>query len=65
MRCFRETPSEALENLGVPSRRESATAVSANLADAAENEEGALIRTLLDAGDDVNATRVDGMTALH
>ena len=40
-------------------------AVSANLADAAENEEGALIRTLLDAGNDVNATQVDGMTALH
>ena len=40
-------------------------AVSANLADAAENEEGALIRTLLGAGNDVNATQVDGMTALH
>ena len=35
------------------------------LADAAEKGKGALIRTLLDAGADVNAAQVDGMTALH
>ena len=35
------------------------------LADAAEHGDGALIRTLLDAGADVNAPQVDGMTALH
>src|SRR3989454_6709464 len=35
------------------------------LADAAEQRNSALIRTLLDAGADVNAAQVDGMTALH
>ena len=35
------------------------------LADAAEKGNGALIRTLLDRGADVNAPQVDGMTALH
>jgi ankyrin repeat protein len=35
------------------------------LADAAEQRNRALIRTLLDAGADVNAAQVDGMTALH
>ena len=35
------------------------------LADAAEHGNRALIRTLLDAGADVNARQVDGMTALH
>ena len=35
------------------------------LADAAEQGNGALIRTLLDGGADVNAPQVDGMTALH
>jgi ankyrin repeat protein len=35
------------------------------LADAAEQRNGALIRKLLGAGADVNATQVDGMTALH
>ena len=35
------------------------------LADAAERGDGALIRTLLDAGEDVTVAQVDGMTALH
>ena len=35
------------------------------LADAAEQRNRALIRTLLSAGADVNAAQVDGMTALH
>ena len=35
------------------------------LADAAERDNGALVRTLLDAGADVNIPQVDGMTALH
>ena len=35
------------------------------LAHAAEQGNGALIRTLLDGGADVNAPQVDGMTALH
>jgi ankyrin repeat protein len=35
------------------------------LADAAEHRNAALMRTLLDAGADVNAPQVDGMTALH
>ena len=35
------------------------------IADAAEHSEGALVRTLLDAGADVNTPQVDGMTALH
>ncbi len=37
----------------------------ATLADAAEQANGALVRTLLDGGADVNAPQVDGMTALH
>jgi ankyrin repeat protein len=40
-------------------------AEKAELADAAEQRNGALIRKLIDAGADVNATQVDGMTALH
>jgi ankyrin repeat protein len=35
------------------------------LADAAEQRNAALFRKLLDAGADVNAAQVDGMTALH
>ncbi len=35
------------------------------LADAAEQGNGALVRTLLEAGADVNIPQVDGMTALH
>ena len=35
------------------------------LADAAERGNSALVRTLLDAGANVNAPQVDGMTALH
>ena len=35
------------------------------LADAAEQRNKALVRTLLDAHTDVNAAQVDGMTALH
>jgi uncharacterized protein len=44
------------------------TAVAAEkaaLADAAEQRNSALVRKLLDARADVNATQVDGMTALH
>jgi ankyrin repeat protein len=44
------------------------TAVAAEkaaLADAAEQRNAALLRKLLDAGADVNAAQVDGMTALH
>ena len=37
----------------------------ATLADAAEQGQGKLVRTLLDAGADVNAPQVDGTTALH
>ncbi len=37
----------------------------APLADAAEKKDGASIRTLLQAGIDVNAPQVDGTTALH
>jgi len=40
-------------------------AEKAPLADAAEQRSAALIRKLLDAGADVNAPQVDGMTALH
>jgi ankyrin repeat protein len=35
------------------------------LADAAEQRNGTVFRTLLDAGADVNAAQADGMTALH
>src|ERR1700752_207652 len=44
------------------------TAVAAEkaaVADAAEQRNSALVRKLLDARADVNATQVDGMTALH
>jgi ankyrin repeat protein len=40
-------------------------AEKAPLADAAEQRNAALFRKLLDAGADVNAAQVDGMTALH
>ncbi len=40
-------------------------AEDATLADAAERGRAAEVRTLLDAGADVNGTQVDGMTALH
>jgi ankyrin repeat protein len=40
-------------------------AAEATLADAAEDGNAALIRTLLDGGAEVNAAQVDGMTALH
>ena len=43
----------------------SVSAEKPTLADAAEARNRALIRTLLDAGADVNAAQVDGMTALH
>ena len=42
-----------------------APADDAALADAAERRDTALVRTLLDAGADVNVAQVDGMTALH
>ena len=42
-----------------------AVAAETTLADAAERGHGELVRTLLDAGADVNAPQVDGMTALH
>ena len=37
----------------------------ATVADAAEHRKGPLVRDLIDSGADVNATQVDGMTALH
>src|SRR5262245_65341207 len=37
----------------------------APVADAAERRDKALVRTLLDAKTDVNATQIDGTTALH
>ena len=40
-------------------------AEDSELADAAEQGKGALVRTLLEAGADVDAAQVDGMTALH
>jgi ankyrin repeat protein len=43
----------------------SVAADNPTLADAAEQRDRALIRTLLDAGADVNAAQADGMTALH
>src|SRR2546425_3482716 len=43
----------------------SVAAERSTLADAAEQRNRALIRTLLSAGADVNAAQVDGMTALH
>jgi ankyrin repeat protein len=43
----------------------SIAAEKATLADAAEQRNKTLIRTLLNAGADVNAAQVDGMTALH
>ena len=41
------------------------TPTTPTLADAAEMQDGALIRGLLQEGVDVNAAQVDGMTALH
>jgi ankyrin repeat protein len=49
--------------LGVAAAAEAAEGET--LADAAEQDNAALIRTLLDAGAEVNAAQVDGMTALH
>ena len=43
----------------------SAAAADVSLADAAERGRAALVRTLVEGGADVNATQVDGMTALH
>jgi ankyrin repeat protein len=43
----------------------SVAAEKTTLADAAEQHNRALVRTLLGAGADVNAAQVDGMTALH
>jgi ankyrin repeat protein len=43
----------------------SVAAEKPTLADAAEQRNKALIRTLLSSGADVNATQADGMTALH
>jgi ankyrin repeat protein len=43
----------------------SVAAEKAALADAAEQRKAAVFRKLLDAGADVNAAQVDGMTALH
>jgi ankyrin repeat protein len=41
------------------------SAVAASLADAAEQRDKAGVRTLLETGVDVNASQVDGTTALH
>jgi uncharacterized protein len=43
----------------------SVAAQKPTLADAAEQRNAALVRTLLGSGGDVNAAQVDGMTALH
>src|ERR1700681_4476073 len=43
----------------------SVAAEKPTLADAVEQRDRALVRTLLEAGADVNAAQVDGMTALH
>ena len=42
-----------------------ASAVAASLADAAEQRDQASVRTLLEAGIDVNTAQIDGTTALH
>ena len=42
-----------------------AAAPQLRLADAAEKDDGAAVRSLLDAGADVNSTQADGTTALH
>ena len=44
---------------------DAAPADDAAVADAAERGDAALVRTLVDAGADVNSPQVDGMTALH
>ncbi len=51
--------------LGLAGVAVSAHAQTASLADAAEMQDGALIRGLLQESADVNAAQVDGMTALH
>ena len=51
--------------LMIASASTSMAATAPTLADAAEQRNGALVRTLLGAGADVNAAQVDGMTALH
>ena len=45
--------------------RHGAAAERATLADAAEQRDTARVRTLLKARADVNATQIDGTTALH
>ncbi len=42
-----------------------AAAPQTRLADAAENEDAAAVRSLLETGADVNSTQADGTTALH
>lgn len=51
--------------LGLLSLSLSAPVVAALLADAAEQRDQASLHTLLEAGADVNASQVDGTTALH
>ena len=51
--------------LGLAGVAVSAHAQTASLADAAEMQDGALIRGLLQESADINAAQVDGMTALH
>ncbi|HJN42991.1 MAG: hypothetical protein CL477_08815 [Acidobacteria bacterium] len=50
---------------GIAAAGWAAPAGDAVLADAAERRDGALVRSLLGDGADVNARQVDGMTALH
>ena len=50
---------------GTAAAAASESAVDASLVEAAEQGRTELVRVLVDGGADVNATQVDGMTALH
>lgn len=66
--CVKTILQLLLVIVGLTGVTASAQAQLATLADAAEHQDQALIRQLLDSGSisaDVNANQVDGMTALH